>query len=464
MRIDVQLTARQEQKLLLLPQMLQAIEILQLSTYELVGMVEQELASNETLELLATRPRPSRAPEPRELHGRFRRGRAAPRASGDQERRELRSDDDRGGAGSGASGEPARADLPARNPGGAAGDAVLPDRLPGREWPPGFRRASELAAILPGQDVRAALELLWGLGARRTRSDPGPMAVDVGADRLRRIRTRSTWRSSGVRAPRGPRQEPLAQGREGPGSRSRRATRPAAEAAPARPVPGAGLRRGCRCRRCRRTSSCGARTGSGRSTSTMRACRRCGSCPTTRPWPSTAPRTATCGTTCARRSARRVSSCARSSSVATRSGRVARAMLERQRAFLERGPAKLVPLKMQEVADAVGVHLSTVSRAIAGKNVQTDFGVFPLRQLFDGGRHAGLHASGKPVGRASVQERLGQVVAAEDKSVPLSDEADRPDPCEARASTLPAGRSRSTGGSCRSRRAGGVGSTDWQAV
>ena len=51
MRIDVSLGQRQEQRLMLLPQMLQAIEILQLSTMDLVAMVERELADNETLEI-----------------------------------------------------------------------------------------------------------------------------------------------------------------------------------------------------------------------------------------------------------------------------------------------------------------------------------------------------------------------------------------------------------------------------
>ena len=105
-------------------------------------------------------------------------------------------------------------------------------------------------------------------------------------------------------------------------------------------------------------------------------------------------------------------------------GRVARAALARQRAFLERGPSSIVPLGMQEVADAVGVHLSTVSRAIADKFVQTDFGVFPLRRLFDGGQGVGGGESGKAgESRASVQERVRRLVADEDPGKPLSDDA-----------------------------------------
>ena len=98
-------------------------------------------------------------------------------------------------------------------------------------------------------------------------------------------------------------------------------------------------------------------------------------------------------------------------------GRVARAIFDRQQGFLEKGRAGLRPLKMQEVADAVGIHLSTVSRAISHKYVQTDWGIFPLRLLFDGG----VELSGQS--RGSVKETVRQVIESEDKSDPLSDEA-----------------------------------------
>lgn len=104
-------------------------------------------------------------------------------------------------------------------------------------------------------------------------------------------------------------------------------------------------------------------------------------------------------------------------------GRVARATLERQHRFLERGLAGLAPLGMQEVADAVGVHLSTVSRAIAGKYVQTDYGVFPMRRLFDGGKGVGADAKGRGGdSRSSVQQRIRALVEGENAAHPLSDE------------------------------------------
>ena len=57
----------------------------------------------------------------------------------------------------------------------------------------------------------------------------------------------------------------------------------------------------------------------------------------------------------------------------------------RQREFLEKGVRGLKPLRMQEVADEVGVHISTVSRAVSGKYAQTPRGTFALKYFFTGG-------------------------------------------------------------------------------
>ncbi len=103
-------------------------------------------------------------------------------------------------------------------------------------------------------------------------------------------------------------------------------------------------------------------------------------------------------------------------------GRVVRAALDRQLPFLEKGKAFLRPMKMQEVAEAIGVHLSTVSRAIANKYLETDWGLFALRDLFDGGRTVGGGDRGHEA-RISIQERLKKIIAAEDPKAPLSDEA-----------------------------------------
>jgi RNA polymerase sigma-54 factor len=61
---------------------------------------------------------------------------------------------------------------------------------------------------------------------------------------------------------------------------------------------------------------------------------------------------------------------------------VIRAILRHQRAFLDKGPAFLEPLKMQRIADEAGVHVTTVSRAVEDKWLQTPHGIFPLRSFF----------------------------------------------------------------------------------
>lgn len=104
--------------------------------------------------------------------------------------------------------------------------------------------------------------------------------------------------------------------------------------------------------------------------------------------------------------------------------RVASELVDRQLAFVEQGKAGLRPLRMQEVADALGLHVSTVSRAISGKYLQTPRGIVAMRDLFTGevpsssGGEAGEGAS-----RASVQELVRSIIDGEDKRRPLSDEA-----------------------------------------
>ena len=97
--------------------------------------------------------------------------------------------------------------------------------------------------------------------------------------------------------------------------------------------------------------------------------------------------------------------------------KVALATFDRQRPFLEHGPGHLVPLRMGEVADAVGVHLSTVSRAVAGVHVQTPWGVLPLRHFFQASA-----GEARDSARTDVRDEVRRVVEAEDKARPLSDD------------------------------------------
>jgi RNA polymerase sigma-54 factor len=99
--------------------------------------------------------------------------------------------------------------------------------------------------------------------------------------------------------------------------------------------------------------------------------------------------------------------------------RVATEIVRRQRDYLDFGPHHLRPLKMQEVADALGIHVSTVSRAISDKYVQTHRGIVSFKSFFTGGTE---NEEGGVESRASVRERVKEIIDAEDKGAPLSDD------------------------------------------
>jgi RNA polymerase sigma-54 factor len=100
--------------------------------------------------------------------------------------------------------------------------------------------------------------------------------------------------------------------------------------------------------------------------------------------------------------------------------RVAQAIVDKQIDFLENGPEHIAPLKMQQIADVVGVHVTTVSRAVDGKHIATPRGIFPLKRFFGGGTTT---AEGDEVAWDIVRLKLKELVDNEDKSDPLSDDA-----------------------------------------
>ncbi len=91
-----------------------------------------------------------------------------------------------------------------------------------------------------------------------------------------------------------------------------------------------------------------------------------------------------------------------------------------QEEFFKKGEMHLKPLKMQDVADEVGVHVSTVSRAISEKYAQTPQGIYALKFFFTGGLEK---ENGEMESWEVVKQKLLHVVDNEDKSDPLSDEA-----------------------------------------
>jgi len=98
--------------------------------------------------------------------------------------------------------------------------------------------------------------------------------------------------------------------------------------------------------------------------------------------------------------------------------RIAQEIVEIQKGFLEHGISHLQALKMVDVAERVGVHVSTISRAISGKYVQTPRGIFDLKSFFTGGA---VKSDGTLEARGSIIQRIKDLIAQEDQQSPLSD-------------------------------------------
>ena len=99
--------------------------------------------------------------------------------------------------------------------------------------------------------------------------------------------------------------------------------------------------------------------------------------------------------------------------------RVIRAVVDAQRDFFDRGPEFLKPLPMILVADQLGIHVATVSRAVSEKWIQTPRGVFPLRRFFSGGTTS---AEGEEMSWDAVKEKLKAIIDDEDGHNPLNDD------------------------------------------
>lgn len=89
-------------------------------------------------------------------------------------------------------------------------------------------------------------------------------------------------------------------------------------------------------------------------------------------------------------------------------------ILKEQQEFFKLGRENLKPASIQEAGSALGVHPSTISRAIQGKYVETTFGIFPLRFFFVSGTG--------DVARHSLKDKVKQIIENEDKVTPYSDD------------------------------------------
>jgi RNA polymerase sigma-54 factor len=100
--------------------------------------------------------------------------------------------------------------------------------------------------------------------------------------------------------------------------------------------------------------------------------------------------------------------------------KVTNSIVNHQLEFFERGIAHLKPMVLQEVADEIGMHVSTVSRVSNGKYVQTPQGIYELKFFFDG-RLGG--EAGEDMASKAVKDKIRRMIDDEDKKKSLSDQA-----------------------------------------
>lgn len=96
------------------------------------------------------------------------------------------------------------------------------------------------------------------------------------------------------------------------------------------------------------------------------------------------------------------------------------AIIEKQPAFFEKGPPNLNPLKLQDVADMIDMHISTVSRVTSNKYVQCPHGIYELKYFFT--EALGQDADGSDISTARIKTRLRELIEGENQKKPLSDQ------------------------------------------
>ncbi len=100
--------------------------------------------------------------------------------------------------------------------------------------------------------------------------------------------------------------------------------------------------------------------------------------------------------------------------------RVMSAIVERQMDFFEKGPPNLNPLKLQDIATMVSMHISTVSRVTSNKYVQTPHGIYELKYFFT--ESMGQDLAGDDVSAEKIRNRIRELVENENQKKPMSDQ------------------------------------------
>lgn len=100
--------------------------------------------------------------------------------------------------------------------------------------------------------------------------------------------------------------------------------------------------------------------------------------------------------------------------------RTMRAIVERQKDFFKRGKDYLKPMILQDIAEDIGMDISTISRVTSGKYVQTEWGVFELKYFFSERMET---TEGEEISTKVIKSHLQEIIESEDKSDPYSDQA-----------------------------------------
>ena len=100
--------------------------------------------------------------------------------------------------------------------------------------------------------------------------------------------------------------------------------------------------------------------------------------------------------------------------------KISQKIIEQQPKFFVKTNPSLQPMTMQQIADDVGVHETTISRAIANKYAKTPHGVFPLKHFFNSGFTS---ESGETIANRSIKETIEKIIQKEDPKKPISDQA-----------------------------------------
>jgi len=99
--------------------------------------------------------------------------------------------------------------------------------------------------------------------------------------------------------------------------------------------------------------------------------------------------------------------------------RVMHSIVEHQRDFFEKGPGNLKPMILKDIAEDVGMDISTISRVTNGKYVQTDFGVFELKSFFS---EKMRKSSGEEISNRVIKDRIREIIENEDHKKPFNDD------------------------------------------